>query len=75
MKTYFFKNTIVRILLAFVFLAGGLAVGDAINANAYQSCAREACNDDDECEWYGNMTTCDDEKGESDGGSYDDGVC
>jgi len=37
---------------------GGLTTGGIMSANASGDCPREVCNDNEKCEWFGNMTTC-----------------
>lgn len=41
-----------------MFLGGGLITGGIMTVNASGECSREACDDDDKCSWFGNMTTC-----------------
>ena len=68
MKTL--RKPILKVLIAFFFLAGGLAIGGLhSNVSANEECSREACISGD-CEFFGNMTECDDNSGEC-----EDGVC
>jgi len=57
------KKTTLQLVLASMFLGGGLITGGITNANASSECPRTACNGDD-CEWFGNMTKCEEVDGE-----------
>lgn len=70
----YLKNISIRFIIAFFFLGGGLITGGIMSASAAGDCSREACNDANECQWYGNMTYCNDNDNGI-GDDCDDGVC